>query len=72
MKNKFSVGDEVICTEYGRGIVIEIDGSTSYPIVVSFGRSGQDSYTLDGRMYIGTDDHGEHIHKLTKLDKALT
>ena len=67
----FKVGDKVICSELGLGTVTDIEENSKYPIIVNFG-SLLDSYTIDGKMYTDGDYYdGEHIRKLTKLEKAM-
>lgn len=70
----FKVGDEVICNVGGRGVVIEDSHSDKYPIRVLFEKKDYqfyETYTKNGRMYLGDDNDGEHIRHLTKLEKAL-
>jgi hypothetical protein len=49
---KFNIGDEVICTDYGNGIVVGINTNSLFPINVHFEDQDKDDYveyTSDGR-----------------------
>jgi len=66
MKDKdFQVGDKVTDIRIGRGLIEEIDGDSTYPIVAFFGYKNKmpirPSYTLCGR-YEETDNHPSLFH----------
>ena len=69
---KFKVGDVVICTEFGLGVITStVVNIVNYPILVRFVDGRLETYTENGRMYLLKEDDGEHIRKLSKLEKAM-
>ena len=52
----FSVGQKVICKEYGEGVVEGIDEDRTYPVDVNFDSGEWDYYTEDGKLYEYDDE----------------
>lgn len=73
MKREFNLGDEVVCTENGKGTVKDSIKHNTYPVCVEFDNDRIDYYTEEGDMYYGEDyEPGDpYIRHLTKLEKAL-
>ena len=57
----FKVGDRVLCTVFGEGVVTEVTSDPQYPVRVDFeGHDyGYECYSLSGREY--EDRVGAHI-----------
>ena len=51
MPKDFYVGQEVCCKRNGKGVVVEIQESKVYPILVKFHNGEYVSYTADGKEY---------------------
>ena len=51
----FTVGQKVICKQYGEGVVTGTDEDGAYPVDVDFINGEWDCYTEDGKYY-ETDD----------------
>ena len=63
----FEVGDNVVSTNFGEGIVASIEYSTNYPINVKFEKHEQiESFTKFG-LYMQTHEH-THPDNIKKVD----
>ena len=52
----FKVGQKVFSAAHGEGVVIEVVNKlTLYPVLVKFNSGFTDSYTLEGRLFIFTN-----------------
>jgi hypothetical protein len=51
-QDEFKVGDTVWCVINGKGTVILASTGEAYPVVVQF-KNRRDSYTEDGKMFMG-------------------
>ena len=52
----FEVGQKVFSAAYGEGVVTEVVNMlTYYPVLVKFNSGFTDSYTLEGRLFIFTN-----------------
>lgn len=75
----FKVGDKIVCSEWGLGVVVYLDNNKKYPVKCEFiHKDIYDTYTEDGMMY--SDNHLGIIHSsriihsirhLTPLEKLL-
>ena len=52
----FTVGQKVICKQYGEGVVEGIDEDGAYPVDVGFISGEWDCYTEDGKLYEDDDE----------------
>ena len=52
----FTVGQKVICKQYGEGVVEGVDEDGAYPVDVGFISGEWDCYTEDGKLYEDDDE----------------